>query len=76
MASGPRKPEKKLPYQKSILISKSTEVLPTPIPHSASIYGRRIYLVTKKGRCEGKRAERQIREVMIKHWLTANERAD
>ena len=74
MADGPQKLEKH-PYQKSIFTPKSTEVLFIPIPHSASIYGRRIYLVTKE-RCKRKRAERQIREVMIKHWLTANERAD
>ena len=70
----PRKLEKR-PYQESISTYKSTKVLPTPIPHSASIYGRRIYLVTKKERYKGKKAERQIR-VMIKHQPTANERVD
>ena len=48
---------RKTPLSKSIFTSKSTKILPTPIPHSASIYGRRIYRVTKKERCKGKKAE-------------------
>ena len=49
------------------------EILFTPIPRLASVYGRRIYQVAGKGGGK-KTSEMAIRGEMIKQGLMANER--